>query len=964
VKASSAAALLPRTLQIYFTNRCNLDCTYCSSRRLREQDRRTLPLESVLRAVDLYVSRLRGAACSVNFTGGEPLLAYDTLSAAVDRIRRDHPKVEPTLVTNGTLLEPGPVASLLDRGVRISVSLDGDRAANDLQRRFKDSGASVFDEVERRLARLPKAHVARLDAEVTLTKATLPSLPSSIAYLSGAGFHRICLNFDMLEPWGAPALAALEKALAALRRQALQTPLFSAGRRKGALFFETNKDEGRRAHITRSIVLSPDGRFYPCNAACTQGLPDFQIGDLERGLDLGRLRRIYGSALAALPEDHADSLYSYLNRLCHALALGRDPAAMVAGGCRAGRIVSQELGGLKTAERVLERLDKDPHFGDFGHEPRYRSKKELPSLRLAMGSGLPDELAKLRQAADFCLYSKGQDKTLLLAPKDPKASFPLVEGISLYSRLKAKKLKKNLSLRLLADASSLSEEQVRFLDDHDVLHSGGAPARALPLGLDLYVTRRCNLACDYCSSKGFIAERRESRLSAAQMRRAVDLFAGQAAADPAPVRTVSFTGGEPLLEYPAVAKTIDHIRSAHGRGLELYLFTNGTLLGPEKAAFLLKRDVHIVVSLDGPKAVNDRHRRFRGGGPASVHGAVLRRLRRLPSAVRRRLHLMATFTSATIGSLIACIEFFKRLEPADIHLGLDVYESWSPEGLKRLRRSLGDVRRYSTAEAGWSYRPYFKDKLRASDDEVPSNSLCLSPEGLFFPCDELCVCGRAGAPYAVGDIRTGVHLGKLARVYSEAASFISRYDRVDGALSPIDRYFRALLSGGDPASALRNSGEVTQVFEEELGCLVDLERILKRLARDPHFGDFDHEPKYRSRKELPFLRLPMGSGLEDELARLRQAADFCLYSPGRDKTLLLAPADPRASFHLVEGIALYSLLKARALKKRLRLLLRGDAAPLSEEQRRFLDDHAVLHGRALLRSGWKPPFSGFLKGVP
>jgi hypothetical protein len=58
-----------------------------------------------------------------------------------------------------------------------------------------------------------------------------------------------------------------------------------------------------------------------------------------------------------------------------------------------------------------------------------------------------------------------------MVPKDPKASFQLVEGIALYSRLKAESLKKRLSLRLLADASSLSAEQLRFLDDHGVLHS-------------------------------------------------------------------------------------------------------------------------------------------------------------------------------------------------------------------------------------------------------------------------------------------------------------------------------------------------------------------------------------------------------------------------------------------------------------------------------------------------------------
>jgi hypothetical protein len=329
----------------------------------------------------------------------------------------------------------------------------------------------VFDAVTARLRALPPGCLSRMDAEATLTPEALPSMADTVLFLRGLDFRRVCLKFDIFEDWSPERLAGLKRALGALRDRYLSGA--ASWPREGRLhpndvLFETNT--ASRWGDRRSLVLSVDGSFLACHTLEARAPEALRVGDLERGIDLGRLRRIYGSALAALPEDHAYSLYPFLDRYHYARSIRRDPAAMVESGCRAGRLLARAVDGMKAEERVLERLDKDPHFGDFGHEPRYRSKDELASIRLPMGSGLPDELARLRQAADFCLYSPGRGKTLLMVPKDPKASFQLVEGIALYSRLKARKLKKDLSLLLQADASSLSAEQARFLKDHGVLH--------------------------------------------------------------------------------------------------------------------------------------------------------------------------------------------------------------------------------------------------------------------------------------------------------------------------------------------------------------------------------------------------------------------------------------------------------------------------------------------------------------
>ncbi|MFA5139153.1 MAG: radical SAM protein [Elusimicrobiota bacterium] len=463
----------------------------------------------------------------------------------------------------------------------------------------------------------------------------------------------------------------------------------------------------------------------------------------------------------------------------------------------------------------------------------------------------------------------------------------------------------------------------------------------LPLSLDIYVTDRCNLRCEYCSAGSLLRGGGSRSLSFAEMARAADLFASYVALDdPSPVRTIAFTGGEPFLEFQEMAKTVGYVRSRYGDGLGLYVFTNGTLLDREKEAFLRGHGVEIVVSLDGAEVVNDRHRRFAGAGRASVFEAVMRRQALLPEEAKRAVHIMATFTSRTIRHMLPSVRFFEGLRPKDIHLGLDLYETWSPGRLESLRAVLSQVRRHCARDPKWPFRAYFKDKLRASDDRAPSNSLCLSPEGRFFPCDELCTAGRAGLLYQVGDLKDGVDFRKLGRVYSSVAAAVSRHDDPNGVLSPIDRYFRAKLSGADPAAALRNSGRVTRIFREELGCFVDVECVLKRLERDKHFGDFAHEPRYRGEGEIPAvsIRFP------EEPARARQAVDYCLYSPGSSKTVVLKAADLARVFDAVEGIGLYSVLKAGHLGKRVRVLVEGRARGLGPERLRFLRDHGMLLG--------------------
>ncbi|MDD5656182.1 MAG: radical SAM protein [Elusimicrobia bacterium] len=498
-EAKRRLELLPSTLDIFVTSRCNLACRYCSSRGLagRAQD---LPLEDVIRAVDWYapgcspelrerLAMKQSVLYSVNFAGGEPLLAYDVVSRAADHIRKAYPWMMVSIATNGTLLDHEKAESLLDRGVHLAVSLDGARAVNDAQRKFRDRPDSVFDTVVGHLARLSARRLARMEAGATMTAQVMAAMPKPVAYLKSLGFGMISLNFDLFEDWTKGKLAALENALGALKKHYLSHNLSfprTSQTRATNVFFEALTRLSPQFHLTWELVLSPDGIFFPCQAACTLGLDALRIGTAGRGVDCDKLQKILDEARTLLPSKRGFSLYPLLDRYHYARALGLDPARMVAGGYQALEILDAESGCLARADRVLERLEMDKLFGDFAHDPRYRGAKRVDELVLDLGAGGADEPARARQAVDYCLYSPGRDKTLVLRAADLCAAFAVVEDAALYALLKARHLGKTLRVLLEGSAADLDQPRRRFIREHGLfLGVPGPPADAAGYALIL-----------------------------------------------------------------------------------------------------------------------------------------------------------------------------------------------------------------------------------------------------------------------------------------------------------------------------------------------------------------------------------------------------------------------------------------------------------------------------------------------
>ena len=133
--------------------------------------------------------------------------------------------------------------------------------------------------------------------------------------------------------------------------------------------------------------------------------------------------------------------------------------------------------------------------------------------------------------------------------------------------------------------------------------------------LILNVTEDCNFRCAYCVFGGtYRHHRRHSpkAMSWVVARPAIDEFLSHSGQSES--RVISFYGGEPLLNLSLIRKCLAHVRQGQpDPEVRFAVTTNGSLLRGAVAEFLADERFMIVVSLDGPKEIHDRHRRARGG---------------------------------------------------------------------------------------------------------------------------------------------------------------------------------------------------------------------------------------------------------------------------------------------------------------------------------------------------------------
>ncbi len=123
------------------------------------------------------------------------------------------------------------------------------------------------------------------------------------------------------------------------------------------------------------------------------------------------------------------------------------------------------------------------------------------------------------------------------------------------------------------------------------------------------ISHDCNLRCEYCfAAKGDFGQGR-CLMPLETAKKAIDFIIANSGTRKN--LEVDFFGGEPLMNFDVVKKTVEYARGLEDKYNKKFRFTittNGLLLDDDKIEFINREMNNAVLSLDGRKEVNDRLR--------------------------------------------------------------------------------------------------------------------------------------------------------------------------------------------------------------------------------------------------------------------------------------------------------------------------------------------------------------------
>jgi sulfatase maturation enzyme AslB (radical SAM superfamily) len=188
--------------------------------------------------------------------------------------------------------------------------------------------------------------------------------------------------------------------------------------------------------------------------------------------------------------------------------------------------------------------------------------------------------------------------------------------------------------------------------------------------LTLVLTERCNFSCFYCPQhKGkntLKIEAITAFLDFLQPRLAKEVWLG-------------FYGGEPLLAWPLIEKTVAYAEKKYKNRFRFTLTTNGSLLKKEHILFFKENRFELVLSYDGlAQAKRD---------PDSI-AAVEASLQNLQTLYPEGYTVNSVFTPATVSMLSASINALMKQGHQQLQYSLDLSAPWQDNDLAALEKQL------------------------------------------------------------------------------------------------------------------------------------------------------------------------------------------------------------------------------------------------------------------------------------
>ena len=288
-----------KALCLHVSHDCNLRCKYCfaSTGDFGMGRRMTMDFEVAKKAIDFVVERSGSRRnIEVDFFGGEPLMAFDTVKKTVDYARsiekEKNKKFRFTITTNGILLNDESIDYINENMDNCVLSLDGRRAVND-EMRPTPNGCGSYDVIVPKFKKLVSQRGKDRDYYVrgTFTSKNL-DFSNDVLSIADEGFDQLSVEPVTSEPGTGYDLS--EKDLPRIAEEYEKLVDIMQKRRKegkGFNFFHFMVDLQQGPCVIKRlrgcgagyeyVAVSPDGDIYPCHQFV--GRPEFKLGSIFDG---------------------------------------------------------------------------------------------------------------------------------------------------------------------------------------------------------------------------------------------------------------------------------------------------------------------------------------------------------------------------------------------------------------------------------------------------------------------------------------------------------------------------------------------------------------------------------------------------------------------------------------------------------------------------------------------------------
>lgn len=287
-----------KAMCLHVSHDCNLRCEYCFAETGDfGTGRKIMTPETGKKAIDFLIEKSFGREnLELDFFGGEPLMAWDTVVQTVDyarSIEKLHGKnFRFTITTNGILLDDEKIEYINREMSNCVLSLDGRKEVND-RIRFTPNGKGSYDTIVPKFKKLVKGRTreGRTDYYIrgTFTRYNL-DFANDILHMAELGFKQLSVEPVVTDPKFPYAITAEDLPVIFKEYDRLYEIMEKEPDKFNFFHFKIDLDQGPCA-IKRLrgcgcgneyVAVTPDGEIFPCHQFV--GMEEWKMGNISDGI--------------------------------------------------------------------------------------------------------------------------------------------------------------------------------------------------------------------------------------------------------------------------------------------------------------------------------------------------------------------------------------------------------------------------------------------------------------------------------------------------------------------------------------------------------------------------------------------------------------------------------------------------------------------------------------------------------